>query len=382
MILRAVRWFLLTMPIITIFFREHGLSMQEIFIIQSAFAVSVILFEIPTGYFSDVVGRKKSLIIGMLFGAIGLGVYSFSSGFWMFLIAELILWLGSSFISGTDTAMLYDTLLDIWKTTENKRFQWYFQSLSSISEAIAGFIGGFLATLSISLPFRVQFLTYCIFLPLAFFLTEPTQHKYDNKEWVWKWIKKIVKYSLHEHAEVKWLILLSWAFGASTLVMTWFSQSYFSYVGLPLALFWVIWTWLNLSLVVFSLWAHRLESYLGRKYSLFFLAFLPIVGYLLTASVHAIFGILFLLLFYFARGFGSVVLSDYVNVLIPSSIRATILSIQALVMRAIFALFWPILGWISDIYSLSFALFLSGVVFLVLVTVPLIFLARHRVLDI
>ena len=91
MILRAVRWFLLTMPIITIFFREHGLSMQEIFIIQSAFAVSVILFEIPTGYFSDVVGRKKSLIIGMLFGAIGLGVYSFSSGFWMFLIAELIL---------------------------------------------------------------------------------------------------------------------------------------------------------------------------------------------------------------------------------------------------------------------------------------------------
>jgi hypothetical protein len=48
LILRAVRWFLVIMPIITIFYREHGLSNQDIFIIQSCFAISVVLFEIPT----------------------------------------------------------------------------------------------------------------------------------------------------------------------------------------------------------------------------------------------------------------------------------------------------------------------------------------------
>jgi hypothetical protein len=48
----------------------------------------------------------------MIIGAIGLGWYTVADGFWGFLIAELILGLGSSFISGTDTAMLYDTLID------------------------------------------------------------------------------------------------------------------------------------------------------------------------------------------------------------------------------------------------------------------------------
>ncbi len=81
-ILRAVRWFLIIMPIITIFYREHGLSNQDIFIIQACFAISVVLFEIPTGYFSDVFGRKKSLILGMMLGAVGLGLYTITSGFW------------------------------------------------------------------------------------------------------------------------------------------------------------------------------------------------------------------------------------------------------------------------------------------------------------
>lgn len=53
--LRAVRWFLVIMPIITIFYREHGLSMREVFLIQVAFSLSVVLLEVPTGYFSDVV---------------------------------------------------------------------------------------------------------------------------------------------------------------------------------------------------------------------------------------------------------------------------------------------------------------------------------------
>lgn len=80
--LRAVRWFLLIMPVVTIFYREHGLSHQDIFLIQACFAIGVVLFEIPTGYFSDVLGRKRSLLIGMIIGAIGLGWYVLANGFW------------------------------------------------------------------------------------------------------------------------------------------------------------------------------------------------------------------------------------------------------------------------------------------------------------
>ncbi|MFZ2255402.1 MAG: hypothetical protein WAW59_04605 [Patescibacteria group bacterium] len=113
-----------------------------------------------------------------------------------------------------------------------------------------------------------------------------------------------MKYSLHEHKEVKWLILFSGIFGASTLVMTWLSQYYFTAVELPLQYFGVVWSVLVIFLVPASFFAHRIEEFFGRKNSLYFMMLLPILGYILLSSVHVMYGIVFLFLFYFARGFG------------------------------------------------------------------------------
>ena len=109
---------------------------------------------------------------------------------------------------------------------------------------------------------------------------------------------------------------------------------------------------------------------------------LPVIGFFLLSSFDFIYGIGFLFLFYLARGFGSVVLSDYVNVLIPSSIRATVLSVQALMFRLVFVIIGPIIGWLSDAYSLQFALFSSGFIFSILFVVSLFFLSKNTNLDI
>ncbi len=187
---------------------------------------------------------------------------------------------------------------------------------------------------------------------------------------------KIVRYSFSHH-EIPWIILFTGALGSSTLVMTWISQSYFTYVSLPLVYFGIVWAILNLSIVVFSLFAHDIEVFLGRKKSLILLASLPVLGYFGLSFTSSIFGIGLIFFFYFARAFGIVVLNDYVNRVIPSHIRATILSIQALSWRAVFALLGPVIGWMSDVYSLQFALFASGIIFLCLFLISLIFLARR-----
>lgn len=381
-VLRAVRWFLVIMPVVTIFYRKHGLSNQDIFIIQACYAIAVVFFEIPTGYFSDVFGRKKSLILGMFFAIIGLGIYSMTRDFWWFLFAELILWLGSSFISGTDSALLYDTLLDEGKTTENKKIQWYLQTVSSIAEASASFLGGLIAVISIYLPFYVQFWLNLLVFPLVFLLQEPTQYKHDNKEWIWKGIQSIVRYSLHEHKEVKWLIFFSWAFWASTLVMTWLLQQYFTHLGVPLIYFGVLWSIFILSLVPFSFFAHNLEKFLGRKYSLVFLALLPVLWYFLLAFFDTFWGLFFVFFFYFARGFGSILLNDYVNILVPSRIRATIFSIQTLMFRFVFVIVGPLVGWVSDIFSLQMGLFFSGCIFATFFIVSLFYLDKNKALNI
>lgn len=158
-----------------------------------------------------------------------------------------------------------------------------------------------LAVISTRLPLQVEFAIYLCAIPLIFFLTEPHQHKHDNKEGVWKGITKIVRYSLHEHKEVKWLILFSGVFSASTLIMTWLSQYYFTAVELPLVYFGVIWSVLVLSLVPASFFAHRIEDALGKRRSLFLMTSLPIIGFFLLSAVDVIYGIVILFLFYLAR---------------------------------------------------------------------------------
>jgi len=53
--MEALYWFLLIMPIIVLFFQKNGLSMKDILLLQSVFSISIVLFEIPSGYFSDVI---------------------------------------------------------------------------------------------------------------------------------------------------------------------------------------------------------------------------------------------------------------------------------------------------------------------------------------
>ena len=57
-LLKAVMWFMVAMPIIVLFFQEHGLSLSEVMILQGIYSIAVALFEIPSGYIADVFGRK------------------------------------------------------------------------------------------------------------------------------------------------------------------------------------------------------------------------------------------------------------------------------------------------------------------------------------
>ncbi len=97
---------------------------------------------------------------------------------------------------------------------------------------------------------------------------EPARKKYKNKEGSFKEILKIVKYSMHDHPKIKWLIIYAGILGSSTLTMLWFVQPYLKDVGLPLMFFGLAWAILNFSVGIFSLLAHKYEEKLGIKKSL------------------------------------------------------------------------------------------------------------------
>ena len=111
-LLKAVLWFMVAMPIIVLFFQEHGLSLTQVMFLQAIYSLSVAVFEIPSGYIADLFGRKNTIVISTIFSFIGYLIFSFYDGFFAFAIAEVLIGIGGSLMSGSDSAILYDTLLE------------------------------------------------------------------------------------------------------------------------------------------------------------------------------------------------------------------------------------------------------------------------------
>jgi hypothetical protein len=71
-------------------------------------------------------------------------------------------------------------------------------------------------------------------------------------------------------------------------------------------------------------------------------------------------------LFYFSRGIATPVLKDYINRITSSDIRATVLSLRSLIIRANFSILAPLFGYMTDRLTLSQAFIIIGIIFTIL----------------
>ncbi|WP_421920196.1 MFS transporter [Marinifilum sp.] len=369
------KWFMLTMPIIVLFYQENGLSMQDVLTLKGIYSVAVVILEIPSGYLADVWGRKKSLILGSILGCLGFVVYSFSYGFTGFLAAELILGIGSSFISGSDSAMLYDSLQKMKREKEYLKQESRVMSVGNFAEAIAGIAGGSLALISLRTPFIFQSFIAFIAIPAAFLLLDPNQESKQSKAG-FKHILSIVKFSLWDSAKLRWNIILSSVIGCATLSLAWFIQPYLKDLNMEVSTIGVIWTMLNLTVGFVALLAYKVEGCLGKIGTSVFIVIGISGGFILSGWFHSLIGVGVLFFFYFVRGIATPVLKDYINRITESDMRATVLSVRNFIIRICFAAIGPFLGWYTDHYSISSALMLAGTIFLVLGGVSVVFIRK------
>lgn len=356
---------MLFMPIVVPFYESNGLTMKDIMLLQAVYSIAIVVLEIPSGYLADVIGRRKTLILGAVFGTFGFATYSFSNGFIGFLVAEIILGFGQSCISGADSAMLYDSLLEKGQEKKYSRFEGRITSLGNIAEAAAGIIGGLLAGITLRTPYIAQAFVAFIALPAAITLVEPLRKVPLMKAGIME-IVHIARFALFENRILRRNIIFSAIIGTATLTMAWFAQPFFEFVNIKIGWFGLLWTTLNLTVAITSYTAHRLESKLGLKWSILLIALLIPMGYIALGRFHTSYGLIILYLFYLVRGYATPVLKDYINRVTQSNIRATVLSVRNFIIRLLFALTGPMLGWVKDVYTLPQALTLAGIIFLVL----------------
>jgi len=362
-IIKLSKWLMLTMPILFLFYRENGLTTQDLFWLKAVYSFSIVVLEVPSGYLGDVWGRKASLILGSLLGFAGFALYCLASGFWTFLACELILGAGQSFISGSDSALLYDSLQASKKEKNYLKIEGRMISAGNFAEALAAPIGVLIAMASLRTPFFFQAAVAFAAVPAALTLVEPKRKKIKGHT-SFRQILNIVRFALKDHKELRAAILYSSAMGTATLTMAWFVQPYFAHLSLPLALYGIFIPLLNIVTGLVSMGAWRAEQKMGRNGTMFFITAGIAGGYLLMGLWGGVGGLGCLFLFYGVRGVATPVLRNQINEITPSDVRATVLSIRSMIIRLAFAILGPVLGWQADRAGLPSALVTGGLLFL------------------
>jgi MFS family permease len=354
--------FWVIVPILIPYYESNNLNKTQIFTVQAVYALSILIMEIPSGYLADIIGRRKTLILGALFMPVGIGVYVFTHSFTSFLIAEFIIAIGNSMRSGCDSALVYDTLIQLREESEYKKFEGKSFYYARLGTSISSILGGLLALLSLKLPFYANMATSALMLPVALALIEPHRKKLETTN-PFKDILKISRFCF-SNSKLRLLMLFMALIRSTGITGIWAYFIYYESIGIGIGYFGIIFAAFQLSAAMGSRQAHILEKKFGQRASFYiFLLIAPTFILLGLFKTPLLIPMIFLNAFLLGSAFP--LLLDSMNRLIKSEVRATALSVANMTGSLSFVIISPIFGKLVDSLSLSDAFIIMGIFFLV-----------------
>lgn len=138
------------LPVFVLYFSSL-LAPADVLRLEALYYAGVVLLEVPSGYFSDRVGRRITLVIATLAWVAGAALLATSSEFWGLAAGQLLLATGMAFQSGTDSALLYDSLVVLDRDEEFASREARARSFGFASLAVSALLGGMLASLDLRL---------------------------------------------------------------------------------------------------------------------------------------------------------------------------------------------------------------------------------------
>jgi MFS family permease len=373
----------------TLFLLDAGLNNAEAFAANAFFTAGMVIFEVPTGVLADMWGRRMSYLLGaatlLLSTLLYLAMWQAKAPLWGWAIASILIGLGFTFFSGATEAWLVDALA----------FSGFKESLESVlarGQVIGGaamltgsVAGGFIAQVTnLGVPYVLRSALLGLTLVAAFFLMKDLGFSPDRSRGPLEEVRKVVRASLDNgwrNPPVRWLMLAALCAGGVDIFAFYALQPYllelygdphaFGIAGLAAAI--VAGTEMIAGLVV-----PLVRRTFSRRTHALMLASLGGVGCLALMGWTSSFWVAIALLVMWGLTFSvSVPIRQaYLNGIIPSQQRATVLSFDNLMASAGGVAAQPALGRVADVWGYPSAYVVGAVI--QLAAMPFLILARRE----
>lgn len=360
--------------IYTTFLRSYGLNEFEVNLVNVSYFVTLFLFEIPTGIFADVYGRKKSFLISCALLSLSMLMYSMSENFWQFSISEIVGAIGSTFHSGAFKAWFVDSIKHHgYEGKFSKIFSWE-STTRSISCMVSAVIGGYLSDIAYQIPWLLGGIFYIITLIISSIIMkeEYFEHKYHSMSETFIKMKETTIDSItfvRDNKIFRFVILIGsiQAFCIMTSNMQW--QKIFidklnlnSYMGILMAVI-QIFVIIGNQISRKNIFGFSDNEKKGMAISQIIIGIGMIVT-VLSQNFPVI--ITFFLLHELGRGMFGPIKDDYLQENIPSRKRATIGSFESMYIHIGGALGLVTSGWVAKNISIPSAWIISGSILIIM----------------
>ena len=359
----------------TLFLLDAGLSNTEAFAANAFFTFGFMIFEIPTGVVADLRGRRISYLVGVITLTLSTLLYLFmwyrSAPFWGWALSSMLLGLGFTFFSGATQAWLVDALA-------HSGFKEKLESVMAKGEIVEGaamltgsVAGGIVAqATNLGVPYILRAALLVLNFIFAFWLMKDLGFKPSDEKNPIKEVKIIISGSIRHglrNPPVRWIMLAAPFTGAVSiyafyamqpyLLQLWGNEKAYGVAGLAAAI-----------VAGAQIAGGLLVPHIGRifKRRTTLLLTCEVVSVLVLAVVGLVpnFWVVVTLLILWGLMFSATtpVRQTYLNGLIPTEQRATVLSFDSLFSSSGGVVFQPLLGKAADIWGYPTSYILSAAI--------------------
>jgi len=348
-----------------IYFAYLNLTFFQIAILMAILQITTIFFEIPTGAFADLYGRKFSVLFGYFLEGIVFLLMFFVHSYGMIVLLFVLWGVSATFSSGSKEAWIIDLL----KKKNKNLLHSYFnkaQSIDSFALIVSGFLGAFLVKLfGLSVIWPVAAASFMVsFLVLLFakeFYVKRNVKINESIRQTWKQGVESVKYSYNHHVLFYFLsaaVLLTFALNIQSSV-SWIP--FLKQLGIADYALGYVWSAMGFAIMVSPLFALKfLKKGAERKFMISCVVIFAVVSFAVIFASTILAAMLILLLgmfFYFAQRPAERV---YFHRFVPGKLRATVGSFESMLLSLSSAVSLALAGFLVDVIGPKYTIFISG----------------------